>query len=112
MRYRKHDFRHRKPYVCEVPGCLRTAGFSTRNDLERHTKSKHPAAIPENESTKKFRCHVPGCKSKDKAWPRLDNFRSHLKRVHASHLRTDDAFDDMIRRYVTPDSGKYYTRRY
>ncbi|KAG4428199.1 hypothetical protein IFR05_016320 [Cadophora sp. M221] len=95
---KKHDLRHRKPYVCEVPGCLRTEGFSTTNDLDRHTKSKHPSATPENEAIKKFRCHVPGCKSKDKAWPRLDNFRSHLKRVHASYLRTDEAFDDMIRR--------------
>jgi len=50
--------------------------------------------------TKKFRCLVPGCKSKDKSWPRLDNFRSHLKRVHGSHSRNGDEFDELIRRYV------------
>ncbi|PVH85156.1 hypothetical protein DL98DRAFT_583750 [Cadophora sp. DSE1049] len=94
---KKHDLRHRKPYMCKVPGCSRTEGFSTTNDLDRHTKSKHPSAIPENASTKRYRCLVPGCKSKDKAWPRLDNFRSHLKRVHANYIRSDEHFDDMIR---------------
>lgn len=94
---KKHVLRHTKPYLCQVPGCSRTEGFSTTNDLDRHTKSKHPSAIPENASTKRYRCLVPGCKSRDKAWPRLDNFRSHLKRVHANYIRNDEHFDDMIR---------------
>src|SRR5271156_894380 len=95
---RKHDLRHRKPFMCQVSGCPRTEGFSTTNDLDRHTRSRHPSTIPESESTKKYRCHVPGCKSKEKSWPRLDNFRSHLKRVHSHHLRTEEDFEDMIRR--------------
>ncbi|KAA8569156.1 hypothetical protein EYC84_000825 [Monilinia fructicola] len=81
---KKHDLRHKKPFVCNYPGCVRTEGFSTTNDLDRHTKSKHHLATTSKAGpTKKYRCVVPGCRSKDKAWPRLDNFRSHLKRVHA-----------------------------
>ncbi|KAK0108178.1 hypothetical protein ONS95_003001 [Cadophora gregata] len=95
---KKHDLRHRKPYVCGVPGCPRTQGFSTTNDLDRHTKSKHPSAIPENAPTKKYRCLVPGCKSKDKAWPRLDNFRSHLRRVHENFTSFEENLDEIIRR--------------
>lgn len=95
---KKHDLRHRKPFICNVQGCSRKEGFSTTNDLDRHIKSIHPLAIPESASVKKYRCHIPGCKSKDKSWPRLDNFRSHLKRVHSSSLRSDEDFDNMIRR--------------
>ena len=96
--HRKHDLRHRKPFVCKYPGCTRTDGFSTTNDLDRHTKSKHPLAMTQSEATKRYRCHVQGCKSKEKSWPRLDNFRSHLKRVHSQALQTDEEFEEMIRR--------------
>jgi hypothetical protein len=90
-----HDLRHWKPFACNVPGCER--GFSTTNGLERHTKIKHPSP-PFWEMSEKFRCLVPGCKSKNKVWPRLDNFRSHLKRVHQTQLGTEEGIDDMIRR--------------
>ncbi|ESZ90573.1 hypothetical protein SBOR_9041 [Sclerotinia borealis F-4128] len=95
---KKHDLRHKKPFVCNYPGCIRTEGFSTTNDLDRHTKSKHPLATTSKaEPMKKYRCVVPGCKSKDKAWPRLDNFRSHLKRVHSNYLQPESIFEDIIR---------------
>lgn len=44
-----------------------------------------------------YRCHVPGCKSKGKSWPRLDSFRNHLKRVHHNQLHTDAAFEEMTK---------------
>ncbi|KAG0645066.1 Transcriptional activator GLI3 [Hyphodiscus hymeniophilus] len=102
---KKHDLRHRKPFVCSHPGCSRTDGFSTTNDLDRHTKSKHASASAQLAPTKRYRCHVPGCKSKEKSWPRLDNFRSHLKRVHIDSLRAGDDLDDMIRRTVNGADG-------
>lgn len=95
---KKHDLRHRKPFKCTVQGCLRAEGFSTTNDLDRHTRSKHPSTLDESIPTKRFRCHVQGCKSKDKTWPRLDNFRSHLKRVHFHQLTAEEDFEDTIRR--------------
>lgn len=91
--YRKHDLRHRKPFTCNFPGCQRDEGFSTSNDLDRHTKSKHPSAAA---ISSRYRCRVQGCKSKEKSWPRLDNFRSHLKRVHK--VEDDEQFEETIRR--------------
>ncbi|KAF5877081.1 putative c2h2 type zinc finger domain protein [Botrytis fragariae] len=95
---KKHDLRHKKPFVCNFPGCGRTEGFSTTNDLDRHTKSKHFLAMTsEVESIKRYRCVVPECKSKDKAWPRLDNFRSHLKRVHSNVVGSEENLEKIIR---------------
>ncbi|TVY83104.1 hypothetical protein LSUE1_G002827 [Lachnellula suecica] len=37
---KKHDLRHTKPFKCPVRGCLRTEGFSTTNDLDRHTRNE------------------------------------------------------------------------
>ncbi|KAH8596292.1 hypothetical protein B0O99DRAFT_651526 [Bisporella sp. PMI_857] len=91
---KKHDLRHTKPFRCDHQGCTRTEGFSTTNDLDRHVKSKHPSAVQGSELSKRFRCRYLGCKSKDKSWPRLDNFKSHLKRVH--HLEKEEDFDRMI----------------
>jgi hypothetical protein len=104
MKARKHKLRHTKPFVCQITGCKRTEGFSTINDLERHTKSKHPSTDIDSSSTKRYQCHVSGCKSRDKTWPRLDNFRSHLKRVHGSQLSTDALFADMVQRLVRMSS--------
>lgn len=107
---RKHNLRHTKPYICKYIGCSRVGGFSTSNDLERHIKSKHPSAVLGSEATKRYRCHVQGCKSKDKSWPRLDNFRSHLKRMHESSFVDADEFEDMVRRSVSKfDNAFYYT---
>lgn len=82
---KKHELRHSKPFKCKFFGCYRTEGFSTTNDLERHTRSKHPTDTQNPRSG--HMCRVPGCKSKDKIWPRLDNFLSHLKRIH--HMTED-----------------------
>ncbi|KAF8850218.1 hypothetical protein BDZ45DRAFT_679913 [Acephala macrosclerotiorum] len=39
---KKHELRHTEPFKCTVPACMRTEGFSTPNDLNRHMKSRHP----------------------------------------------------------------------
>jgi len=77
---KKHMYRHEKPFKCDFPSCGRSTGFSTVNDLERHKRSKHPSSVT---SKTQYRCVATPCKSKDKLWPRLDNFRSHLKRMHS-----------------------------
>lgn len=53
----------------------------TVNDLDRHRKCVHRLQ-PKSGSTRLWRCASADCKDKDKIWPRLDNFRSHLKRMH------------------------------
>lgn len=84
---RKHKQKHEKPHRCDVPGCTRTEGFSTPNDVDRHKRSCHPE---QSANGKYFRCIIDGCRKKDKKWPRADNFRQHLKRVHKREAREDD----------------------
>ncbi|KAL2196451.1 hypothetical protein P885DRAFT_37600 [Corynascus similis CBS 632.67] len=77
---KKHEARHSRPYRCTVPGCRKADnGFATKNDLDRHTKSVHKL---HNGDETVYRCNVGQCKDKPKDWPRLDNFRQHLKRKH------------------------------
>lgn len=78
MYNRKHMMRHTKPHKCKHPGCSRQVeGFSTRNDLVRHTSSVHGTG-----GSKIWFCMAPGCQKPDKSWPRLDNFKQHLIRMH------------------------------
>ena len=67
--------KHEKPHICDIPGCSRTTGFGTVNDLNRHKKSVHKIGL--TTITKSFKCAAAGCKNADKIWPRLDNFKQH-----------------------------------
>ncbi|KAE9987499.1 hypothetical protein EG328_002484 [Venturia inaequalis] len=78
--YRKHMLKHDKPNKCDVPGCTRVDGFSTINDLQRHKKSKHGIGI--DTITTSFKCASPSCKNQAKIWPRRDNFKQHILRMH------------------------------
>ena len=82
--HRKHLLRHEKSHKCDLPNCPRgKLGFGTINDLERHKKSKH-GIRPRHGATKSYRCASRRCKMSSKLWPRLDNFKQHVKRVHKS----------------------------
>ena len=70
--------RHEKSHKCDIPGCNRNeVGFTTKNDLDRHKKSIHGVYIG-----KSYMCAAPHCAKKNKIWPRADNFRQHIKRLH------------------------------
>ncbi|OHE91189.1 hypothetical protein CORC01_13500 [Colletotrichum orchidophilum] len=104
----KHHQRHRKAFKCEVEGCSRTEGFGTTNDLERHKGSVHPEIF--NPSLR-YRCHIGSCQTKDKKWPRADNFRQHLKRVHHQNVNSEDDLSDFV--FQPPaqrSSGPTYTQ--
>jgi len=88
-----HHLRHAKPYRCTNASCHRKEGFSTVNDLNRHLQTKHPGDLSSVIQSQAYHCLVFGCKSHDKIWPRQDNFRSHLKRMHRL---PDDAMDFFI----------------
>ncbi|KAK8090113.1 hypothetical protein PG997_005074 [Apiospora hydei] len=90
---KKHRQRHTKPFTCNVPGCGRTEGFSTPNDLDRHKRSVHPEESPVGS---RFQCPHGPCKNKDKIWPRADNFRAHLKRVHRIEKVKDEDLEGSI----------------
>ncbi|KAF2756751.1 hypothetical protein EJ05DRAFT_502244 [Pseudovirgaria hyperparasitica] len=86
---KKHRLKHEKPFHCDVRNCKRTHGFTTINDLNRHKKSVHKIGG----TTKSYKCVASHCKNRDKEWPRLDNFKQHVVRMHP-----DDDLDDIIRR--------------
>ena len=84
--YRKHQLQHTKPYRCIELDCLRTDGFATQNDLQRHRASVH-CKIPLVGKSAGFVCVA--CNSTQttqaavpKFWPRRDNFKAHVKRKH------------------------------
>lgn len=97
LSYRKHKQRHTKPHHCQVPGCNRAEGFSTSNDLDRHKRSVHP---DETVAGNRYQCTIGPCRTKEKIWPRADNFRAHLKRVHGFSDVTDEALEPYIYRCV------------
>jgi hypothetical protein len=80
---RKHEARHKKQFICDEPNCQRKEGFGTKNDLERHKKCVHHK-IPDRGPKKKYKCFGDHCVRQHKLWPRLDNFRQHLGRIHSS----------------------------
>lgn len=90
----KHKQRHSKPHKCDVSGCSREEGFSTINDLDRHKRSVHRDTDP---GGPRYRCHLAPCHNKKKIWPRADNFRSHLRRLHGVR-----AVDDDLAQYLIP----------
>jgi hypothetical protein len=79
---RKHAARHNKEHVCRVPGCARADGFTTVNDLERHQRSVHNIR-PGHGQSRQYKCFGQNCSAAKKVWPRFDNFKQHLKRMHS-----------------------------
>ncbi|EAW20079.1 putative C2H2 finger domain protein [Aspergillus fischeri NRRL 181] len=89
---RKHEARHRKLYKCDQPNCSRKQGFGTINDLARHKKCVHKQE-PERGPKILYLCFGRNCPRRQKRWPRLDNFRQHLLRMHG-----DEDADDLLKR--------------
>ncbi|KFY13413.1 hypothetical protein V492_03297 [Pseudogymnoascus sp. VKM F-4246] len=82
---RKHDQRHKKPFICSYPNCLGSGkglGFGTINDLERHIKSKHREGEVFGRPVQLFSCHFRECQEKDRKFTRSDNYGVHLQRCH------------------------------
>lgn len=78
---RKHEARHRKLFKCDEPNCPRKEGFGTINDLARHKKCVHNKE-PERGPKMMYLCFGKNCPRPNKHWPRLDNFKQHLSRMH------------------------------
>ncbi|KAJ5782227.1 hypothetical protein N7457_004001 [Penicillium paradoxum] len=79
---RKHEARHKKQFKCDVPNCARKEGFGTINDLARHKKCVHNKE-PERGPKMMYMCFGRHCPRLNKEWPRLDNFKQHLNRMHS-----------------------------
>lgn len=87
-------FRHQKPFLCDALGCTRKVGFGTLNDLERHRRCVH-GIVSQDRPSKRFKCFAENCVRGDQIWPRFDNFRQHLLRMHG-----DIETEELLRRLV------------
>lgn len=67
-----------RKHACEhcLPG---EKVFKTVNDLDRHLKTVHGIIKP---GERVWQCCVSGCTVATKVWPRLDNFKQHVDRMH------------------------------
>lgn len=83
--------KHSKPFKCDIRNCKRNSqGFTTSNDLDRHKKSVHRIRLGD----KSYQCASEACRNKRKVWPRLDNFKQHIDRMHSEEDKVD-----LINRY-------------
>ncbi|KAJ6783641.1 hypothetical protein PWT90_05803 [Aphanocladium album] len=76
---------HRGVFQCSIKS---KEGFSTPNDLQRHKASVH------KEASFGYLCSHPDCTrsgEKSKIWPRKDNFRTHLLKVHKIEITPEEA---------------------
>jgi hypothetical protein len=99
---------HTKPYLCRHKSCQRSRqgnGFTTRNDLGRHVKSCHTNGL--DGKTKSWQCAGKNCRDPTKVWPRYDNFKQHVVKMHSNEDR-----EDVIKRFVPTDSLKTHLTFY
>ncbi|KAI8648153.1 hypothetical protein NCS56_01547500 [Fusarium sp. Ph1] len=92
---RKHMNTHTLPFRCDFQGCPREVGFSTRNDLDRHKKNVHKDWSVDSAI---FICPFSTCRQPGKLWPRADNFRAHLNRVHGKQYSASDDLTEYVHR--------------
>jgi len=92
---RKHALRHSLPFECDVSGCSRDKGFTSKNDLDRHKRTVHNDRTV---SGRTFVCSIGNCAKKNKVWPRADNFRSHLERMHRKKYSANDDLSEFVYR--------------
>ncbi|CAI6100205.1 unnamed protein product [Clonostachys chloroleuca] len=92
---KKHCARKSRPFTCDRNGCSKSqVGFASNNDLVRHKRTVHG----DNLKGRTYICTNGDCakETPPKKWPRTDNFRSHLKRVH----KIEQVGDMDLQRYL------------
>jgi hypothetical protein len=85
--------RHSRPFICNVVGCTRADGFSSKGILQRHMKMHSRASAAETAAlagNTSFYCPEPTCDrsfshSSDKPFTRKDNRDDHVRRKHGSN---------------------------
>jgi len=92
--FRKHEAKHSKPYICEVPNCKHTR-FGDKGGLDRHISEVH--------GSQTHCCPITSCKRHIRGFSRKYNLFEHQKRCHSfqspnlappSILRQQESYDD------------------
>ena len=75
-----HQTRHHLPFTCTLQDCPQShLDFPSSSDLDRHRRPTHSVGA---RTLKYWKCFAPCCPKANKEWPRLDNFKQHLVRMH------------------------------
>jgi hypothetical protein len=75
--FRKHEAKHSKPYICQVPNCKHTR-FGDKGGLDRHNREVH--------GSQTHCCPITSCKRHVRGFPRKYNLFEHQKRCHSAQL--------------------------
>lgn len=68
-------------HTCTHADCTREMGFRSPHDLHRHQRSKHGDKSLGSQSSG-YHCPAENC-NREKLWPRLDNLKQHIAKVHS-----------------------------
>ncbi|KAF7508332.1 hypothetical protein GJ744_009323 [Endocarpon pusillum] len=71
---RKHEAKHGKPYICQVPDCKHTR-FGDKSGLDRHNREVH--------GSQTHCCPITSCNRHVRGFARKHNLSEHLKRCHS-----------------------------
>lgn len=91
----------RKDQIYPCPNCDDAKFFKTKNDLDRHRKTLHNILV---KGDKIYRCQIANCGSIGKIWPRYDNFKQHVTRMHGADY--ESAIEDMLEYYDEAVHGR------
>ena len=80
-----------KPHHCAFCQVFPPKAFRSANDLKRHLRTVHDLV---NHRDTVWQCRIPDCKAVGKKWPRFDNFKAHVKRMHG------ELADEILRIWV------------
>ena len=75
IHFRKHEAKHSKPYICQVPNCKHTR-FGDKSGLDRHNREVH--------GSQTHCCPITSCKRHVRGFPRKYNLFEHQKRCQSS----------------------------
>ena len=79
--------------MCQIQTCSRSRprqGFGTINDRDRHHTSVHKGQF---QAPKYAKCFAENCSKGNKEWDRVDNFKTHVEKIHAGIKSKDERSD-------------------
>lgn len=76
--------RHTRPFKCDVLGCERYVGFTSKGDLDRHRKEVHRQNL---DAATLHICPYRGCNRHEIGFARKSNLEDHIKRIHEKTVR-------------------------
>ena len=91
-----------------MPNCARD--FAMKHDLRRHIMSVHDLRMC-GILNKVYKCASEHCKKRDKLWPRLDNFKQHVLKMHKEES-PNDLIERLVRLSIEYTNAKFSSSKF